>query len=136
MSVQIAGQLDPEDSFDLRRSRLEHQDALVDHRLQWLSTSQAFLAAAYVLLFDRSVDEPPAFLWAVPSLGIAVCICIYVSIIAAVNTANNLSHGLADREKLYPGSRSSRFLGNFAPLVLPLIFIVAWILALAYERIA
>jgi hypothetical protein len=49
---------DDEEALRWTRHKLEHENDLVNHRLSWLATSQAFLVAAYVIRFDASNDTP------------------------------------------------------------------------------
>src|SRR4051812_37263195 len=76
--------VDPVAELAWVRGKLEHEDTLVDHRLSWLTTSQAFLAAAYIIRFTQGSTAPAGVEIAVPVIGIASSLCIYLSIHAAL----------------------------------------------------
>ena len=119
------------------RGKLEHEDTLIDHRLSWLTTSQAFLAAAYMIRFTQGSTAPVGVEIAVPVIGIASSVCIYLSIHAALTAYKTMritwcrSHPgaeailLADERTLSPGNAAAR--------LLPFIFIAAWTAAFGYE---
>jgi hypothetical protein len=120
------------------RRKIEHEDILVDHRLSWLTTSQAFLAAVYVIRFNEASTAPFGVEVAVPVIGIASSVCIFVSIRAALRAYKEMQRRWCcahpGRETvLLADAPHTLKKGNTAAQRLPFLFIVAWLAALGYE---
>lgn len=72
-------------AWKLARSLIEHENILVNHRLTWLMTSQAFLFAAFSALFvvwgkdELKTAGPliPYFMLATGGLAIYICLVVH-----------------------------------------------------------
>jgi hypothetical protein len=65
------------------RSALEHENTLVNHRVTWLLTSQAFLIAALVAVFNEAqkpegLDEQQAWLFSLTIAAVSFTICLAI----------------------------------------------------------
>ena len=135
----------PVDYYQIIRHRLEHEDGLIVQRLSWLVASQSFLFSAYAITLNGMVvtgvrypEQQERFLRLVPAVGLLTCVLIYVTILAAVRSMAGLRaeflkqhpDGVAGLPPLQ-SARKIRDLGFAAPLVLPLVFVAAWLYLLA-----
>jgi hypothetical protein len=129
------------DAACFERAKIEHEDDLVNHRLSWLTTSQAIFFAAYVFGFSKTPNWPSAFRRALPPLALLTCAAFYVGLIAAMRAANIVRenwdkkfHQYEDyRDALLAGSEVTRKSGRVPATVVPLLFIGAWICTIVYD---
>jgi hypothetical protein len=112
------------DQYKICRGNIEHEDDLINHRLSWLVLAQSFLFAACI-----SAKQTPCVVRAV---GIAICVATYISIIAAIWSIRCLRrHYSGEIPAGYPplvGAKPLHGLGLFAPIIIPPIFILGWLL--------
>jgi hypothetical protein len=124
--------------YRMIRARLEHEDGLVVNRLSWLMASQSFLFTAYAMVMNgpqAAAARPPALLLVIPIVGIASVGLIYAGLLAAVGAMAWLRAAL--RVRVPEESRlgvpaihtpaSLRIAGLAAPVVLPVVFLLAWL---------
>ena len=127
--------------YRMIRARLEHEDGLVVNRLSWLVASQSFLFTAYAIVLNgpqASAGHPPALLRVVPIVGIASVGLIYAGLLAAIRAMSWLRASLRarvpDESRLgLPSIHAPaiiRALGLAAPVLLPVVFLVAWLFLL------
>lgn len=136
------------DSADAR-SRIEHEDNLINHRVSWLIGSQSFLFTAFVLLRNSSlyyeapggVPFPLAYLERTASLvyfisviGIAISLCSFIGVVAAFFAIRAWSRHVdrSQRAHLTSRTRIALFGGLAAILPSPIIASI-WISLLASE---
>ena len=138
MNPSGAPSLDDKEQLEWTRQKLEHENDLVNHRLSWLASSQAFLAAAYVIRFSSDSDTPEGLERGIPVLGIVSTIVVFSSIVAAVWAfrveQRHWTHEIEERRRLLlTGTRLTQRLGFVAPIGLPVVVIAGWSAALSYE---
>ncbi len=87
-------------AWKLARSVIEHENMLVNHRLTWLYTSQAFLLSAFALLFlaltKNELDEAARIIvpWILITIGIFalyICIALQVSLLNAFRALGDIT---------------------------------------------
>ena len=125
--------------------QLEHEDGLMVNRLSWLVASQSFLFTAYAIALNGTSAGRPALaagrqgqlMQIVPALGLATCGVIYLSLMAGIVVTMALRRDLRKHLKARGGVRSrlqgnaaTHAIGLAAPLMLPPIFFVAWVVLL------
>ena len=128
----------------LFRNRIEHEDNLIMQRLSWLVASQSFLFTAYAIALNGLISVPATatgplvrleklLLQLVPVVAVLTCSLIYASIIAAVKAIRALRESYRSpfvETKVLPDVMAAtpiRRLGLSAPLLLPLVFTVVWL---------
>lgn len=93
------------------RAVIEHENILVNHRLTWFFSSQAFLFGAFALLFNEEMksSEPEntylfqIMLGSMASIGSALCLFLFHSMRSAQNhldLVDNWYHGEANPVRL------------------------------------
>jgi hypothetical protein len=132
------------DQYRLVRQQIEHEDNLVNQRLSWLLGSQSFLFTAYAI----SVNGPPQIrsrelethvgllLILLPLVSIISALLIGLTVWAGMWTMQKLRRTYGQRftktfaRELPPiqSTGGALFLGHFAPIFLPALFIVIWLL--------
>ena len=128
------------EALEIIRRRLEHEDNLVNQRLSWILMSQAFLLSGYAILLNAPIDlrsemyarHHALLMWLIPLTGTATVLLIWVSIVGALLAMRDLRA----RAATYPGFDSShiqgrgitRWLGMAAPLLVPAVFLLSWLL--------
>jgi len=119
------------------RDEIAHEDNLAGTRLNWFMTSQAFLLSALAIAHsgkDQAAANPrnDFYFPLIPLLAIACCILILLGIIGGAVVIRRWRRVLEDmirREPSLPGIGQDGWIMRFgwsAPLVLPIVFIVAW----------
>ena len=137
--------LSPWEYYLLFRNRIEHEDNLIMQRLSWLVASQSFLFTAQAITLSGLLSVPPnassslvelekLLLHLIPAVAILTSGLIYVGIIAAVKAIRTLRDSYQSRfgneQASLPGIMTNdriRIFGLAAPVLLPLIFIVVWL---------
>ncbi len=128
------------EALEIIRRRLEHEDNLVNQRLSWILMSQAFLLTGYAILLNAPIDlrselharHHALLMWLIPLTGIVTVVLIWVSIVGALIAMRDLRA----RATTHPGFDSShiqgrgttRCLGMAAPLLIPAVFLLSWLL--------
>ena len=136
---------DPE-IVDWRRVRaaLEHENALTNHRITWLLSSQGFLFAAFALVFQASTKTDvteraqPIYRYILAGLsinGILVSGYLRLGIQTAAKQHDKLEQWWNDRVKdktRHPPlcGHGPRLIFNLPYAGLPLVFIFAWLIFL------
>jgi len=137
--------LSPLEYYNLIRERIEHEDNLIVQRLSWLVASQSFLFTAYAIVTNGLATQPQSIrshfmdqlqllFQLIPTVGTLTCVLIYVSVLAAVATMRrlrNLYHSrFGAEDPNLPAVQTHaplRLFGYSAPVLLPLVFIVVWL---------
>src|SRR2546422_4795974 len=128
------------EALEIIRRRLEHEDNLVNQRLSWILMSQAFLLTGYAILLNAPTDlrsemyarHQGLLMWLIPLTGTVTVLLIWVSIVGALLAMRDLRA----RAATHPGFDSShiqgrgitRWLGMEAPLLVPAVFLLSWLL--------
>lgn len=136
------------------RAGIEHEDSLINHRLTWLFTSQAFLFTAFVFVFLASMKDEPKndyrtlfllFLLVLGIVGATISFWIHTKLYAAEVQLTKLREwwffhhqpeGLNDtnwKTRLHPpimGIPFSRVDRMLVSSRLPVVFLLAWFLLL------
>ena len=135
--------------YELLRKQLEHEDNLINHRLNWLLLSQGFLFVAYSTILTTDNLNPTQKVWPLRILilfAVVVSALTCSSIWAAFRAIqelracwlrSNKAESKEEREKLetdFPPivwdgcTRSSRLArGEYAAVGIPIFVILAWI---------
>ncbi|HEX7900137.1 MAG TPA: hypothetical protein VF950_20385 [Planctomycetota bacterium] len=119
--------------YDALRSRLEHEDGLIVHRLSWFMASQSFLFTAYAI----ALNGPAAaarLLRLVPLVGILIAMLTFAGILAALKAmawirASFAARGVTEAALGLPDLLTPapiRRFGLLGPVLLPPLFILAW----------
>ena len=142
--------LDDVEFYRMIRARLEHEDGLTVNRLSWLVASQSFLFTAYAITLNGlaagpggAMAERQAMLCRIiPLIGVATTGLIYTGLIASARAVawlrGTLRARIADETRLglppvhSPGAIVA--LGQVAPRVLPLVFLIVWLALLVAGR--
>lgn len=133
------------DRYRLIRAQIEHEDNLISQRLSWFVASQSFLFTAYAIVTSNLQSNKLAWvreqqhllIVLIPTVAVLSCLLIYVTILAGVAAIANLRR-CHDSDpdlaaKCLPpvqGFRLTQLLGQAAPLLLPPIFLIVWLILL------
>jgi hypothetical protein len=128
--------------YAIIRGQIEHEDDLMNTRLNWFITSQAFLFTAYAITAGNiqqagtttSHERLDALLYLIPLMAVAISAVICFGIVAgvlAMRTLRQQYHKYFDESAagdLPPvqGYRTTQVLGISVPLVLPVLFLLVW----------
>lgn len=128
-----------DESIETIRRRLEHEDNLVNQRLSWILTSQAFLLTAYAILLNAPAvlrsevhqQHHALLLRLIPLSGVLTVLLIWLAIGAALLAMRDLRACAAT----HPGFGSATIqgrgltlvLGLAAPLLIPGVFLLTWL---------
>jgi hypothetical protein len=130
--------------YKLVRQQIEHEDNLVSQRLSWLLGSQSFLFTAYAITLNgpaqiRSKElegHIGLLLLLLPLVSIISAFLIWLAVLAGTWTMYKLRRTY-EREfvKFFEGqippvqsTGGALVLGHFAPVILPAVFMVVWLL--------
>jgi len=136
----------PLEHYRIIRSQIEHEDNVINQRLSWFVAAQAFLFTANAMV----LNAPPTPLFPqfratvrlltllVPIVSVCSCLVLYTTVIAGVLALRNLREFASRRADLQEtghlppihGSSVTRTLGLAVPLLLPILFLVVWMLLL------
>jgi hypothetical protein len=138
---------DPRALYDLVRARLDHEDGLIVQRSSWLLASQSFLFTAYAIVLNGqaaggkswAVERMESLRWVLPGVGLVTAVLILSGVLSALVAMRMLATDFASKVpdpaaaglpplQASPGVRNG---GLAAPVALPVLFVVAWIVALA-----
>ena len=132
--------------YQIIRSQIEHEDNLINQRLSWFVTAQAFLFSAYAVLLSapsqvrlqRFPTQQEILFYLIPLVAIGVSILIYITVVAAMLAMANLRRLLEgymkeEESALLPpvqGYRQTLLLGQASPILMPFLFMISWIVLL------
>lgn len=131
--------------YDRLRSQIEHEDDLVNHRINWLLLSQGFLFVAYGTLLptDKILEHKTIVLCIIGSIGFLICIITFNSVLAAFRSLKSLRDSWNDKNVyddcdkakedvwLAEGFPQITWVGTFvvnatSAATLPLLIMLAW----------
>ncbi len=132
------------EQYRLLRQQIEHEDNLISQRLSWLLGSQSFLFTAYAISLNGPMQmrmrpyESTVNLLIVllPLVSILSALLIWLAVLAGVWTMYQLRRrfalgvckALGNAVPPVQSAGGSLVLGHFAPILLPALFIVVWLL--------
>jgi hypothetical protein len=128
------------ESLETIRSRLEHEDNLVNYRVSWILSSQAFLLTAYTILLNTSAlarsesyaRQHGILMTLIPCIGVITILTLWLAIFAALVAMRHLraSADLISRDAAnnVHGRKIPRWLGLSGPLLIPAVFLLTWLL--------
>jgi hypothetical protein len=128
------------------RDEIAHEDNLVGARLSWFIASQAFLLSALAIAHSKDQAPPNArndfFFPLVPLLAIASCILIFLGIVGgavAIRRWRRVLGCMVRQDPTLPAIGHDGLIMRFgwsAPLLLPVVFLLAWSYVLAAGMLA
>ncbi|MEI6861381.1 MAG: hypothetical protein WCL04_03930 [Verrucomicrobiota bacterium] len=121
------------------RHRIEHEDNLVNQRLSWLVGSQSFLLTAFAILLNgpQQLRLPhyagiySAMVGLLPWVGLGCVAVLWLTLWGAIWSMKKLRDEAA--KVMQPGDMpvhsiaAIRMLGLAAPVVIPALFLMLWI---------
>lgn len=128
--------------YELLRNELTYEANLIAHRTSWFVASQAFFFTSLAAALNRDPNVPftlrNSLLYPmIPWVSLAVCIVIFLSVVAAVISADKIRQRLHDMGTtnpyagaFVPRSKIAIITGLLPSFVLPLIFAACWIIIL------
>lgn len=143
---EISENLSPLERYQIFRNRIEHEDNLVMQRLSWLMASQSFLFTAYAIVTSNLTTAAAisanvhlhhlvTLSHIIPVVGLLNSFLIFVSILAALKAIRELRRRYERQPQPLQAirlqtSRTVRWAGLSAPLLLPLMFFAVWLFLL------
>ena len=125
------------------REEMRHEDNLINQRVSWLISSQAFLLGGFATLINSGGGgSVPAInnlkgvmVTGLPVAGILAVVAGYSTILAAVSHVQGIRQLMVNRShrnmpSLHNWHTLQLRMGLFGPLVTPLIFVAFWIVIL------
>jgi len=118
----------------LARDRWCQEDALINHRLTWLLTAQIALFAGYGWIIDKITQTGhdlilyDRFVWLFPLFGFITALAFLVSIISALRTQTSIAVKFPEID--FPADKWCIWGRWVAPVVVPLLFLIAWLVSL------
>jgi hypothetical protein len=134
--------LSPLDWYRMIRDQIQHEDNLIVQRLAWLMAAQSFFFTGYAIIANGTptprnqllAKQQDLLFNIIPAVACLSDLLIYASVIAGIIALHRLrltySQHLApdDFVPAIQGSGLTRSLGIASPLLLPLVFLAAWLL--------
>lgn len=145
------GDLTRAELYDRLRAQIQHEDELINIRVVWQLLAQSFFFSTYAALLNAPKEgrnalftaQQELLLWVVPVVALLVGIIASVSIFTSMYTIKQLGQNYQnyrsgrEREdhsaRLFPdiqGPTAVRNWARVAPIGLPLVFILTWLLIL------
>jgi hypothetical protein len=127
------------------REEIRHEDNLINQRLSWLVSSQAFLLTGFAITLNSPVHFRSesyerlslALVQWLPIAGVLICLINYLTIWAAILHMNKVRQLARDAHPshfpLVQGSNLTRKLGLSGPMLIPLVFLMAWLVLLVQK---
>ncbi len=142
MSEPSANLFGPADWYHTIRDQIQHEDILIVQRLSWLMAAQSFFFTGYAIIANAApqarnpllAKQQDLLFNIIPAVACISDILIYCSVIAGVRALYRLRRAYATHVssvKGFPeiqGSQLTRWLGIASPLLLPLVFLIAWLI--------
>jgi hypothetical protein len=128
--------------FETIRSEIKHEDDLIGQRVSWFTASQAFLLTALAIAHQGKTALPTpgtnALFPLIPIVALCSSILIFAGVLAGIAALiqwRNRLQALALRHPDIPQLRHAGWImtmGWSPPLVLPIVFIIAWVYLLVH----
>jgi hypothetical protein len=135
------GGLTPE-GYVFLREEIRHQHNLINQRLSWLVSSQAFLLTAFAISLNSPVQSKfpdyeklsIALVNLLPVAGVLTCFLGWLTVWAAILQLRKVREDLGNKcPQHFPAVRTSlaiRRMGLSGPCFIPLLFLAVWMLLL------
>ncbi len=130
--------MDARERLTLLREEIHFEHQLISNRMNWYLTSQSFLMTAFAIA--GGAGHPYGWLTSLlPSIGIAISFLIFIGVLAAAVVVQILRAReralIAEAKELenVPNRKLptwTHVFGMAGPLVLPVIFVLAWCVCL------
>jgi hypothetical protein len=127
----------PAELYHVLRNEVKHEDDLIGQRVNWFTASQAFLLVSLAIANGAETDMPsPAnniLFPLVPIVALSSSILIFLGVIAGVGALaqwRGRLRALARRHPELPYVKYEHLIvpaAWSAPLLMPVVFILAWI---------
>ena len=127
-------------SLETIRKRIEHEDNLLNQRVSWIVSSQAFLLTGYAILLNAPLqlrsehfERSHALLMKlIPLTSICVTVLLWFGILAGIWAMRDL-RACAERRSEYEASHIqgrplTRVIGLATPALVPVVFLITWLL--------
>jgi hypothetical protein len=137
-----------DDFYKMIREQIEHEDNLIAQRLSWYVAAQSFLFSGYAIslnapaqgAFPRFSEQTRLLNVMIPLVAIGSCVAIYITILAGVIALRNLRQRMEKETDgggfgHFPpvqGATLTRRMGLAAPVGLPPLFGVVWVVLLMH----
>jgi hypothetical protein len=133
--------LSPVDWYRAIRDQIQHEDNLIVQRLAWLMAAQSFFFTGYAIIANGTptprtpllAKQQDLLFNIIPAVACLSDLLIYASVIGGILALYRLrriyaSHvASGDFFPAIQGSGLTRCLGIASPLLLPLVFLAAWL---------
>lgn len=146
-----SGDLTRAELYDRLKGQMQHEDELINIRVVWQLLAQSFFFSTYATLLNTKgegkdelfAQQQEFLLWVVPIVALTAGLIASISIFTSIYTIENLGHfyqGYKDQRggqdhttRLFPpiqGPEAIRRWARVAPIGLPLLFILTWLVIL------
>jgi hypothetical protein len=122
-------------------SEIHREHGLVSHRMNWYVASQAFLLTAFATGANKEHFIIKYIPWLIPVIGLAISAVSWLALVAALVSIEKLHkkqrikcHDSAFVEFWYTGRPFVHRLGTLPPLIIPILFVVSWIIIIVKLR--
>jgi hypothetical protein len=133
--------LGPLDWYRMIRDQIQHEDNLIVQRLAWLMAAQSFFFTGYAIIANGTptprnqllAKQQDLLFNIIPAVACLSDLLIYGSVIAGIIALYRLRQTYSqhvapgDFIPAIQGSGLTRWLGIASPLLLPLVFLTAWL---------
>ena len=143
MSIPAVSVFGPFDWYRTIRDQIQHEDNLIVQRLAWLMAAQSFFFTGYAIVANAtpqprnplSAKQLDLLFNIIPAVACISDLLIYCSVIAGVLALYRLRGAyemhvalVGNFPEIYQGSGLIRWLGFASPILLPLVFLTAWLI--------
>jgi hypothetical protein len=133
--------LTPLDWYRAIRDQIQHEDNLIVQRLAWLMAAQSFFFTGNAIIANGTptprnqllAKQQDLLFNIIPAVACLSDLLIYASVIAGILALHRLRHTYSqhvapgDFIPAIQGSGLTRWLGIASPLLLPVVFLTAWL---------
>lgn len=112
-------------------SRIEREYDLINNLQLWMIYSQSIFLAASVIIYSSKELTTPRYILLynyLPWLGLLSCVILFISILAAIFAIRYFVR--QSKTPSIVGNIANHYFGLIAPLLLPMVFIITWLLLL------
>jgi hypothetical protein len=126
------------------RRRIEHEDNLLNQRVSWIVSSQAFLLTGYAILLngpaelrsERFARDHALLMKLIPFTSIAVTILLWLGILAGICAMRDLRAAAKMHHSFeashIQGRPVTRLVGLTTLALVPAVFLITWLLLILH----